>query len=554
VLLLLALPAWAAPRNASVSGLVRNAAGVGQMGAVVEIIGASGAVARRVYSDDSGRYAAGELVPGTYSVRVSAISYLPTLRENVRLARGRNFLNVTLNTLFEAIQMLPERRNSAQDQDDWRWTLRSVGNRPILRVLDDGRSMVIAGSENPEDRRLKAHVTLVAGSEAAGFGSSADATTAFALEHSLFSFGTLGFQGKVGYGNGEPGGVVRATYAHQVGASRPEIALTARRFATISTVPQYGALEAYSLSARNTMALADFLEVTAGSEFQVVQFARQVQALRPYGTVRVRLDANTMVEYRYASSQPSTRAAKGFDSAPADLTESGPRMSLAGDQPVLERARHHELSLSHRFGRARVQAAAYADRIFNAALVGVGDVTADSGDYLPDVYSSTFTWNGGDLSTTGARVVVQQEFSGGLTGTLEYSTGGVIAVAGEDLEWDVMRASLRQERRHAVAAKLSGRAPWTKTRWIASYRWTSGRALTPVDWFNASPGQADPYLNLFVRQPMPHVAFLPDKMEVLVDVRNLLAQGYVPVVGRDGRTLYLVQAARSVRGGLAFNF
>jgi hypothetical protein len=44
-------------------------------------------------------------------------------------------------------------------------------------------------------------------------------------------------------------------------------------------------------------------------------------------------------------------------------------------------------------------------------------------------------------------------------------------------------------------------------------------------------------------------------MEVLVDLRNLLAQGYVPVLGRDGRTLYLVQsAARSVRGGVAFSF
>jgi hypothetical protein len=43
-------------------------------------------------------------------------------------------------------------------------------------------------------------------------------------------------------------------------------------------------------------------------------------------------------------------------------------------------------------------------------------------------------------------------------------------------------------------------------------------------------------------------------MEVLMDLRNLLAQGYVPVMGQDGRTLYLVQSARSVRGGVAFSF
>jgi len=37
-------------------------------------------------------------------------------------------------------------------------------------------------------------------------------------------------------------------------------------------------------------------------------------------------------------------------------------------------------------------------------------------------------------------------------------------------------------------------------------------------------------------------------------VRNLLAQGYVPVLGQDGRTVYLVQSARSIRGGVAFSF
>jgi hypothetical protein len=43
-------------------------------------------------------------------------------------------------------------------------------------------------------------------------------------------------------------------------------------------------------------------------------------------------------------------------------------------------------------------------------------------------------------------------------------------------------------------------------------------------------------------------------MEALLDLRNLLAQGYVPVMGKDGQMLYLVQSSRSVRGGLAFSF
>jgi hypothetical protein len=72
--------------------------------------------------------------------------------------------------------------------------------------------------------------------------------------------------------------------------------------------------------------------------------------------------------------------------------------------------------------------------------------------------------------------------------------------------------------------------------------------------YNASPGQSDPYLNLFVHQPIPSMGFLPGHVEAVIDLRNLLAQGYVPVLAQDGQTVYLVQAARSVRGGLTFSF
>jgi hypothetical protein len=72
--------------------------------------------------------------------------------------------------------------------------------------------------------------------------------------------------------------------------------------------------------------------------------------------------------------------------------------------------------------------------------------------------------------------------------------------------------------------------------------------------FNASPGQADPFLSFFLRQPIPGNGFLPSHMDAMIDIRNLLAQGYVPLMGSDGHTVYLVQAARSVRGGVAFTF
>ena len=51
---------------------------------------------------------------------------------------------------------------------------------------------------------------------------------------------------------------------------------------------------------------------------------------------------------------------------------------------------------------------------------------------------------------------------------------------------------------HSLASKVSGYVPASGTRWIASYKSTSGNALSTVDAFNASPGQADPYLSIFI--------------------------------------------------------
>ena len=155
---------------------------------------------------------------------------------------------------------------------------------------------------------------------------------------------------------------------------------------------------------------------------------------------------------------------------------------------------------------------------------------------------------------SGMRVVLQRKLASDLTATLDYGYGGVLDLSKTDVALQDARRDTYVRNRHTASAKFSGTLPGVKTRWITSYRWISGQALTPVDMFNESAGQADPYLNIFLRQPIPGTGFLPGHMDAVVDVRNLLAQGYVPVMGQDGRTVYLVQSARTVRGGVAFTF
>lgn len=551
IVLGLSLPVWAGEQPGAISGYVRDNSGIPQMGAVVQILGVANH-SLTVFTDGAGYYTAAGLLPGLYSLKVTAPSFLPALREKVGLHSGAKLhVNVTLSTLLGVMQLGPAR--PLPDEDDWKWTLRSVANRPILRVFDDPAANGLESPAEQQSHELSGTVSFLAGSAAGGYGTGSDMSAGFTVERSIFSAGHLSFSGDIGYGSDNlPGGVLRTTYSHRLAdGSMPTLGLTARRFAPFDPALHNAALQALDLSAGDDFTVADVLELKVGSDVQSVQFLGHATAFRPYGSADLHLSRNTVLEYDYATSRPDLRTEKGFDSAPADLSESNPRVSLLNFAPKMESAHHHEVSLSQRVGKTNLQVAAYSDRVGDPALLGTGETTAVGGFILPDVSSGTFTYAGKTLDTNGLRFVLQRKFSDDLTATVDYAFGGVVDLSKPDVTLQQAQQYLTTQRRHAVAAKLSGTMAHTHTRWIASYRWVNGPAVTPVDMFNASPGQSDPFLNIFIRQPIPS---LGGHVEAIIDVRNLLAQGYVPILGQDGQTVYLVQSARSVRGGVSFSF
>ena len=144
----------------------------------------------------------------------------------------------------------------------------------------------------------------------------------------------------------------------------------------------------------------------------------------------------------------------------------------------MEKAHTTRSPLSRRLGNTNLQVACFIDHVHNAVLTGAGDPSSYSDDVLPDVYSGTFSYGySAGVSATGARVVVQRKISDELTATVDYSTGRAI--------------SGRCARRLAdsgAGARPTGSIPWapssyghipaTGTRWIASYKWTSGNTLS----------------------------------------------------------------------------
>src|ERR1700727_534327 len=173
---------------------------------------------------------------------------------------------------------------------------------------------------------------------------------------------------------------------------------------------------------------------------------------------------------------------------------------------------------------------------------------------LYDPVSQVFRVTGPGFTTGGFRAVVAKKMAGSTWATLSYANGKALAFEVPDSAVTVDEAvqNLTQRRTEAITASLDGRVIHTGTGWHASYRWQPANTVTPVALYD-SFGEG-PSLTTVIRQPIHCGHLLPNGTEALVDVRNLLAEGYRPFLTRDGSTLYFAQDARSILGGLSFSF
>jgi hypothetical protein len=535
----------------ALTGTVRDGRGVPQIGATVQLLRPDSSVVSSVFTDEYGRFLLSHVVPGTYSLKATATLFLPTLRENLQvLAHHRTAVNLTLSTVFEAFQWIPAKRRSVDEADDeWAWTLRSSANRPLLRMLEDGPLVVVSDMDTAPV--LKARIILDGGANQFGEGG---VHHAFEVERSRRDDLRLILRADVG--TGETGSVVSAEtlvgYEQQL---TPEN--TIRTVAAFQDLPGLTQTEANRgiqtlvLRSSETMRLAPFLEAEVGNEFQAVNGRNAQFANHPFGTVTWR-GGDTAVSYRYATSRNAQRASEIDQSA-----EAIPFVTEANGVLQLERGQHQEVQWEHTSDRTRIELAVYQDRIAHPVVNGGGELTAadlNSGYVIYDPFTDLLNVAGGDYTTQGLVGDIKTRIHGNTSFTVGFADGDALAMSPFTLPVSLQGGLSELKPRHTqmYLVGMSGRVPQTGTHWRASYRWQAADTVTAVAPYDmVAP---DAYLSILLRQPLHCWHLLPNGMEALVDVKNLLAEGYRPFLTADGSTLYFAQADRSVRGGVSFTF
>ncbi len=553
--LVAAASAHAGPGYGKLSGVVVDPSGTPQMGATVWILAeeAASSSTMQLLTNQHGIFSSERLLPGLYSVRVTLAGFLPSIERHVRVNSNlTTLLKIELDSVFASLDRLRRHPAKSTDSDDWSWVLRtSAATRPVLQWTEG--EVVGAGEQSSAEaarqRRPRGRIELTSGARRPGSVSNLAAApaSAFSYDQRIGRASRLVLASQMSYEHAASVGFATLWLpSGERGGRATSLVLRQSKLG-----PNGPTFRGARLVHADRLVLGDRFLLHYGAEYILVGLGSATSALHPHGELEVRVSPNWRASVMMAT-RPWSADESGAGALQAALAEldAFPAVLLRSGHPVVEGGWHEEVGIERQLGaHATLQAAGFRDSARHVAVFGLG--TPTNPDFFRDSFSSGFLYDGGATNSWGTRVAYRQKFSDDFEMTAIYAWAGALAV--EDPAGNVeLREALQTRYRHSLAARFSGRIPKACTRVAASYKWVSGPVVSRHDIFGEEGYQLNPYLSFSVRQPLPSF-FNSGKWEAQADFRNLLAQGYVPVNGRDGWTV-LVPAFRSFRGGVSFQF
>jgi hypothetical protein len=563
--------------SGTISGTVEDSLGVPQLGASVVLSNGQDRRIQKVLTDASGRFRFEGLVPDHYSVQVTSAAFLPVIQKEIMVQPGtQSLMAVHLNSFLSTVQMsYPPMANGSLMTDDWKWVLRTAtSTRPVMRFLPDQSAAPADGTARASvfsDTRGILRVSAGEGGTTTGVANEADMGTAFALATSIFGSNLLQVSGNVGYGSqtGVPAAAFRTSYSRNVMGGSPEVSLTMRQmflpgrlaaamFGPESNMPM---LRTMSASFDDHTRLSDDITLKYGVTMDSVTFLERLNYLSPYARLTYDLGSGGTLDVTITSgnARPDLGGAPTGDAdLQGGLNALGlfPRVSLRDAKAQVQRGDEAEVTYSRKVGERTYSVSAYHESVTNAALTLVGAAGVFGGaDILPDLFSNSSIFNAGNFQSTGYSAAVTQNVGSHISATLMYGSEGALTTGNRELasgSAEELRAMLHTGRRHGATMRIAASVPRIQARVTASYQWADDqRWATPGNEYSTQASKPMPGLNICIRQPLPGLA---RRVEATADLRNMLAQGYLPVGMASGQQLMLVETPRSVRGGLAFIF
>lgn len=545
------------------------------MGAAVLLLNRNERIIQKALSDGDGKFRFPSLPPDQYSVRVLLSSYVPATRNMIAVRPGvESYLTIQLANLFSSIELVYlSAPQGTLMTEEWKWTLRSANSiRPVLRLTPTVASTSSTRRPSLYNVPTRALLSVSAGdgSGLTPLGLAPDLGTAFAFATSVFGTRELTVSGNVGYAS--EAGVPTAGFSTRLAGAEssvaPDVELTVRQAsargiagsALIRGSGEAPPLRTMSLKLADKTKIADQVALEYGALVEAVSFVDRMTLFSPFARLTYDLGEAGQIEIAYSSGAPAADLIlRGPDTAQEQLAALSlfPRLSLANGGVRVQRNDTLEAGVRTTQGAWTYAASVFYDNVRDAALSAATPAGFYArGEVLPDIASRATIFNAGSYENFGYSASVERSFADRWTAGVSGGASGMLTALDPTLETnrpEELRSTLRPVRRPWASARIQGVIPGGGTRITASYLWTTHGTLGPSHAWLTMRSQPLTGLNVQIRQPVP-VAGMPGRLEMNAEVRNLLAQGYVPVSTPDGRQILLVQFPRALRGGFSFIF
>lgn len=574
-------PGFAADGKGQLSGLILGESGQPISDVLVSILHFSSDSALPILTrtNESGRILLQDLDSGTYQILVRSAEYRSPIHRLVEIIPGRTaVVTLILQQMFGA-------EGGQEEHLSMKALFRSSGDkRLVFRQFPD-----LSGPAEVEGAAPLFQEGVFQVYSNAGFGgdflvfpndSWAGTSTNFAVSDTLIGGTDYVFAGQLSSGqdslwrfrnffNYDFGNrhSMRLIFGYgQMNFNEPPLSVLndpIRLGDTLDLVSSPGTTRIFSLGLEDRYRLNPALSFKWGLDLDQIRTREASTFISPHGEIEFNPFPRSSFRLLASSKRSTVGNTLHLPGGQSVNLANSVFVSRVGDQVSVGQSRHYQGSFTQDLDpNTQVEVAYFENLTYGGSIPVLAVFEVDSSRDLLHLADE-------QTHSNGYRVSVRRTLTEHVDAEVSYVRGGAFGLTEERnadfLTRGMLGALLERQRFHAFSTQVEAYVPASETMITALVKIVpTGHPITTIDAYSDVLETHNKGLSLFIRQMVPvPVGFLgflgldavfPNRLEALLDVRNLLNDDLGAVQTFSAGQVVLVRNPRTIRGGIAVKF
>lgn len=529
-----------------ISGFIKDSRGVPLRDVLITLVQGTfnPKIIKEVTTNGFGKYEIKDLLPGSYSLKVSLASYLPILKPGIKIVSGQLAqLNLSLQSLYnKSFPSSSTSETSVNKDEDIRSVLRTASsNRPILRILETNNNQDLKSMQDVFSKRHAWENAFYIYSKAYSPNPRnldiGQVFTKFALKRNItgnsqwLMDGTFSDSGFTTFNS--------IIHLNNLNGHNPSMRISLGMIPYLNKEKFYHKhqqkLNLVNLDFQDKLNFTKFMSIVYGMEFQSGNPLLSFQKVRPRLGFQIQPLKESKVSFFRTNSTPHFN--RTFTLSKQE------KLSLV--LPLKEEF-HDEIWLGQ-IGVTHTEIKVDQKIHNNSKLI----LRAYSDNFSAQSQTSNIDLTGlTPVSSRGLSITYRKTSDSGLQTNLGYTFGG-------GSKYSMGSKELVPKNYHLMVAGIEAQIRSSQTTIATTYRWISGVSITIVDPYEELYKSSAPGFNVMLGQVIPYwERMFPGELEAQIDLRNLFQNEKSDSFDnlREMMHYEFFQPSKSLRGGIRLKF